>query len=266
MLNDDQELLAKSTSYITPMRYVSGRIVEYDIASANITMLHMYGKIDSYTYNYLKSLPKYNREIEVGLLIKSDISYYNIIRDGIIDAKRVLFNSNNIDPASVVRIANDAVYINSSVDLKYCQFNDVVFKKKSVSSAMLKLDKLIIFFWYNDDGLNIDVKGMNEMVQSLHSEYLLSIIAEAIYIMERVSMDDALKFVGDFYKDYINLKLPKEYYRELNPQSLYHFKNSNFYLSSIESVYDLDINYNLYIIRELWSIILERYNIEIKKR
>ena len=228
-------------------------------------MLHKYKKINDQYYNYLRNVPKHIREVEIGLLIQSDKSYYDIIKDGICEAKKLLFENNNIDINSVVRIANDAVYINSSTDLKYTQFDEVVFKKKSVCSSMLKLDKLLIFFWYNDDGLNIDIKGINKVSQQLHSEYLLSIIANSIYMMERVSVVDALKFVGDFYEDYINLRLPIEYYRELNSESLYRLKDSNFCLMSIDNINSIDINFNLYLIRELWSIILEKYNIEMKR-
>ena len=74
------EQLAEAMSYITPLNYISGRIVEYDIASANINMLYKYNMIDINYYNYLKSLPKINREVEIGKLIRSDSNYYNIIK------------------------------------------------------------------------------------------------------------------------------------------------------------------------------------------
>lgn len=261
------EQLAEAMSYITPLNYISGRIVEYDIASANINMLYKYNMIDINYYNYLKSLPKINREVEIGKLIRSDSNYYNIIKQGIIDAKKKLLLSNNININSIIRIANDAVYINSSSDLQFTVFDNIEFKKKSISSCMIKLDKLLIFFLYNENGINLDIKGINENNQLLHSEYMLSFIAETIYILERVSVEDALKFITNFYEDYINLKLPVGYYRELNSDSMFNFKNCNFYLSTVneKDINLLDINYNLYIIRELWNIVLDVYNIKIRR-
>lgn len=264
MKNDNLDYYANATSYITDKRYVSGRIVEYDIKSANITMLRKYNKIDDNYYNYLKRLPKYDREVEVGLLQRNREEYSGTIRNGIAEAKRKLLYSNEISPDSIVRIANDAVYINTSTDLLYTQFEDVLFVRKSISSSMLKLFNVIIFFWYNSDGINIEVKGLGDS-KYIHMDYILSIIANTIYLLERVSINDALKFITGFYEDYINLRLEKEYYREFTPQSYYHLKNSDYYLIDIDDINKIDIGYNLYIIRELWSIVLEKYNIGLKR-
>lgn len=267
-MNNELAKLAESMNYISPMRYISGRITEYDISSANITMLRKYNKISEDYYCYLSKLPKYNREVEIGLLIQSDRSYYDIIRDGIIEAKKMLFMSNNIDMNNIVRIANDAVYINSSNDLTYTEFDTVVFKKKSQHNCMLRLDKLIFFlsFNYNTDYINIDIKGLNDNAINLHSNYLINSIVEAIYILERSTIDEALKCVQQLYENYIHLRLPKEYYRELTPESLYHYKDSKFYLMDIDTIDHIDINHNLYLIRELYSIILEKYNISVTRR
>lgn len=260
-MTNELKRLANLSSYITPSRYISGRIVEYDIKSANITMLKKYNVISQDYFNFLSNLPKYDREVEVGLLIKSDIKYYNIIRDGIIEAKTNLFISNNVDPLSIVRIANDAVYINSSNDLPYTQFDNVIFKQKSVSNSMLKLDNLIIFFSYIGESLDITIKGIKPETQKLHEDYMITFIANIMYLIERVSPIDALNSINEFYIDYINLKLPIEYYRELNSNSYYRYKYGNFHLSEVSDINDIDINYNLYILRELWSIILEKCNL-----
>lgn len=246
-------------NFITPLRYVSGRIVEYDLKSANINTLYQYSKIDKQYYDYLSRLPKMDREIEIGLRIRSDGSLYDTIQEGIKEAKFQLLKTNNVDLNSVVRIANDAVYINTSVDLNYTRFDNLFFTQKSISNCMVKLGNLIIFFWYDNDGnMNIDVKGLNEVAMNLHSDYLLSIIAQVINMVERVSINDALKYLLEFYNDYINMKLEKEYYRELTPESLYRIKNSDYGLISVESLDIVDINYNLYVLRELYSILLEK--------
>ena len=117
------------------------------------------------------------------------------------------------------------------------------------------------------DDMFLDIKGINENNQYLHSEFILSFIAETIYILERVSVEDALKYITNFYEDYINLKLPVGFYRELNSNSMFNFKHCNFYLSNVkeEDKNLLDINYNLYLIRELWNIVLDIYNIKIRR-
>ena len=255
------EELINSITYETPSRYTSGRIVEYDIKSANITMLHKYGKISDRYYKYLSVLPKFDREKEIGLLIRNDSSYYDCIKKGISEAKRLLFESNNIQFNSVVRIANDAVYVNSSVDLQYTIFGDVVFKQKSIHQVMMKLYNLIIFFGYNIDGdYNLDIIGINNKNLELHSA-MLSVIANIIHLLERVSPKDAIQYINEFYIDYINFNLPKEFYRELNATSMYKYSNTKFYLSDIQDVHDIDINYNLYLLRELYAMALEKFNL-----
>lgn len=262
MKNDEiTNFISSNQNYLAPQKYISGRITEYDISQANINMLIHYGKIDRKQYEYLSKLPKHYREVEVGLLIKQDIEYYNCIEQGIIAFKIKLFEYNKIDISEVVRIANDAVFINRSTDLKYTLFDNVLFKKKSVYNSMIVLDRIIVFFWYDNNGMNIEVKGLNENAKLLHLDYMLSFIANVMYLIERVSINDAIRFVSEFYDEYINLRLPIEYYRELNPESLYKHKETDFYLFDI-SIDDVDINYNLYIIREIWSILLTKYNVK----
>lgn len=260
-MTSELEKLASATSYITPSRYISGRIVEYDIRAANITMLRKYNAITEEYFNFLLSLPKHNREVEIGLLINTDIKYFNIIRDGILDAKKKLFVANNINPLSIVRIANDAVFINSSNDLKFTVFDNVIFKQKSISNSMIKLDKLIIFFSYIGENLNIITKGIKPEIQKLHENFMLTFIANILYLLERVSPIDALNCINEFYEDYVNLRLPIEYYRELNDKSYYKYKYQGYYLSTVSDINDIDINYNLFILRELWSIVLEKCNL-----
>lgn len=256
--------LLDQISYLHPSRYVSGRIVEYDIKSANITMLHKYGKIDDKYFYYLYNLPKRDREIEVGNMIKTDPSIYDIIKNGIREAKIKLFDSNDIHLFDIVRIANDAVYINKSYNLKNIVFDDVEFKIKSISSVMIKLNNLIIFYYNDNNGTNIDIKGMSEQTMLLHYDYLLNDIAQIIFLVEKVSIDEALWYFNALYDNYINLRLPKEYYRCFDSKSLYKHNKANFYLSNIDNIKDIDINYNLVLLRELWSILLELYNIKKK--
>lgn len=265
MMSRELEILAESHSYITPLKYLSGRIVEYDIAAANITMLRKYNKISEEYYNYLKNLPKDVREKEIGLIIKSDKSYYDCINRGIVEAKKMLFDANNLDMYRIVRIANDAVYIDQSYDLIHTTFEgNIQFKQKSISHAMLKIDslytKLIFFYCEDKNGIDLVTKGINESSQALHADYMLSMIATCINILQHAYSEDALKFITDFYKQYVQLKLPKEFYRELNSNSMYKHRYSSFYLTSIPDIHDIDINYNLGIIREIYTIIYEEYN------
>ena len=256
---------AKRIYLIKNVSYLSGRIVEYDIKAANISILHQAGAISDEYYQLLQSIPKISREIAIGNLIKEDneadinkVGYQKIISDGIAQAKIQLFKSNNINPDNVVRIANDAVYINSSLDLKYTKFGDIEFRPKGIYTSMLILanGQFIIFMWRDINGINIDVKGLGDDNYEDHQS-MLSIIVHVMYLLESNSYEQALIYLRDFYLDYINLKLDVSYYRSLIYNG-YLTANREFLFRDIkiDDISQFDINDNLFIISELYSIVL----------
>jgi hypothetical protein len=87
---------------------------------------------------------------------------------------------------------------------------------------------------------------------------MLSIIVSIINTMEKSSVKDALALLNDIYKDYVNLRLDKGFYREFNSSSLYKYKDLDYGAYYIDNINDIDISYNLSILRELWSILIEQ--------
>lgn len=251
-------------SYITPLKYVSGIIREYDIASANVNVLYDAGAISESDYNYISRLPKQSREVEVGLRIRDNLIDQEILAQGIAKAKIQLGIANGIKDNEIVRIANDAVYVNRFDKLKNTQFGNIRFVEKSFFRVMVKLNNLIIFQRTDYDGVNIDVKGISSPALLLHLEYMLDLISQTIYLCEHVSPNYALQYLTDFYQQYLEKKLDIGYYREFNSDSLYKIKDSDFKISNATDINTIDINYNLFILRELYSIILEKANLNRK--
>lgn len=254
----------EQTNFVSPLRYISGRIVEYDIKAANVSILFAKGKISQDKYNYLMNLPKQIREVEVGLMIKADSSYYNTISEGIKEYKVKLGEANNINEYQIVRIANDAVYINTPLDLKYTLFDDIVlFKQKSISDVMITINKINVFITFVDNSVSIDVKGLGDNYK-LHTNGILNIISTIVYMVERSSIEDAIRFLSEFIDDYINHRVAIDYYREFNSDSMYTIVMNDYcyrlYDVSPDYVQYMDISCNLYILRDLWSIILSLYN------
>lgn len=253
------EQLAEKVSYYNNSKFLYGNIIEYDIKAANINMLKKYNAIDNNYYHYLSNLPKKDREVIVGKLISSDNHYHDIISSGIKEAKIKLFQSNKLTEDDIVRIANDAVYTINK-ELQYIKFDLIEFKKKSNFTSALKLNNLFILF--NSNTNDMDIIGINDINISLHANYILSIIAQIIILLERGSIKDALNFLSTFYESYINLELDMNFYRELNADSGFRYKNIPFLFSQTPDCKDLkevDIGYNIYILRELFSIILSYY-------
>jgi hypothetical protein len=64
----------------------------------------------------------------------------------------------------------------------------------------------------------------------------------------------------NFIDDYLNRRLDVKYYRELTPGGLYRVIGGEFYISNLPKLTDeIDIGYNLYLLRELSSILYEIY-------
>lgn len=257
MLNRELSSLAKQINYVCPDRFVSGQIIEYDIRQANINILYKYNIINQEYYNYLKSCPKIQREIIIGNLIKEDKDKYNIIQKGIKEAKCQLFEANNIKEYEVVRIANDAVYVNRSGGLQYTIFDGIEFVPKSTSTCYLKLYNILFFIDFGTN-INVIIKGLGENYE-IHQP-IISIIVNIINELQYAGIKDAMKSLNSFIDDYLNRRLGVEYYRELTPEALYRVTGGEFFLSTLDTLLpDIDINYNLYILRELTSVLYEIY-------
>ena len=103
--------LYKKTNYIVKDPVVQNRIYEYDIRSANVSMLREYGHIQSKILDNLEKMSKEEREITVGNMIRQNKDIYKIISTGIRKSREKLFRENLIQSSEVLSIKNDAVFI-----------------------------------------------------------------------------------------------------------------------------------------------------------
>lgn len=254
--------LYEKINYVAPPRFISGRIVEYDIKSANINILRKYHIIDEARYEYLSKLPKFDREKTVGLMIMTGKIQYSDIANGIKESKRLFFEANNIQDNQVVRIANDAVYVNTLTDLPYTIFDGIEFRVKSVSTSFLNLNKILIFLSTENGILNInDVIGIANEYIPMHMK-LLSFIGNIMSLLEWGNGEDAIRIIMDFYKDYVSKQLDIDYYREFNDRSAFKIVQDitpvgnmkDYWVPYVDKLDDIDINCNLALIRELYSI------------
>ena len=257
--------LYEKENYLTQDRYVHGTITEYDIQSANINVLLRANIIDQNYYNFLSNLPKYDREKEIGILhlrlLPTGIDVSKTISNELVKYRKILFESNNLKDEEIVRIAKDAVFVLRSYNLTNTSFDGLIFRPKMVASAMMNINKILVFCWFNQyDQIEIETVGLGKGEQ-WHQNGMLTFIANTMYMIEKVSIKDALIYTQSIYKDYIERKLPLDYYREFNSEACFNINNSLyktlFYDGDINNI---DINYNLHYIREVYSIVLNLYS------
>lgn len=256
-------LLYNNINYNSGIVYiVSSYIREYDIAKANINVLYKYKAIDLDTYNKCLNMDKYDREVFIGLLQQSNPNITEILKAGIIQAKKEFFEANDIQDNEVLSIKNDAVFLINKIPM-YIKFDNIEFVNKDVFTSYYRIfDKE---FYYNFNPLEnkekLVIKGMKKVTQELHQNYLIDFFKAVFYSAQNDSIENTLNIIISFNEKYINLELPIEFYRNFDALSMYSLKPIMMYeqtplvnnLAEKDKIY-INTICNLNIIRELHKI------------
>lgn len=249
-------------NYITNMKYVSGIIREYDISKANISVLLAAKKIDIELYNKLFIADKLHREIYIGNLIKKDKSYDTAIKNGILHYKELFYESNGIEDQDIISIHNDSLFLLNKTP-STTVFDDIVeFKFKGSYICFWKIFSLEIYYYYGmiSNEERIEIKGINDSRLVLHESYFLDFLKALFLEREMNDIESALDILKSFSKDYLDRTLDPNYYREFNPNSMFNFGNGYYSEYCLPSQLQyIDITYNNYILRELFSILSVQY-------
>jgi hypothetical protein len=254
-------------------------IREYDISKANITMLYSANIISLEEYNTLYNADRMQRQVTIGYLIKKNPQYNKVIQQGILEAKKNLFEANNIEDKNVLSIKNDAVFlINTAPSIT--KFGLSEFKLKNEYTSFFIANNME-FFYYLDMINNIerlDIKGINtkyylSKVYPLHKDYFIEFLLTLFETLQNGSIQEGIEILSTFYNKYINRELSVEYYRELNTNS--QFKITNMGIVEVSYTIDrasqnelkyLDINHNRLILSDLNKILTGIYISKFKRK
>ena len=249
-------------NYKTPAKYfINKSIREYDLSRANVSALLYMNRISKQEYDSYIAMPKYNREIMIGKWIRKDKSVYQDIQAGIIEAKKQFILSNHIDDEDIIAIHNDAIsFIGSQKILN--EFNPFIFRLEGSYSSFLQLQDLEVYYNFNpfqEDVLNI--KGIN--VKEGHTDNLLTVIKQTCRMIQQQDARYVLKWLCNFYNNFMDRKLDKEMYRNLDTSFGYtiHTAFHTIVLDDInpDMICQIDINRNLNILRDLIAIVSDIY-------
>lgn len=260
--------LYEKINYQSPMKFLnSSYIREYDLSKANISALLYEGYISLDIYNFLYSLDKTEREVYIGKLELKDKTVGELKAHGIMEAKRLLFEINNLEDLDILEIRNDAVFVINKQLSETC-FDMFNFKLKNTYTSYAFINNRLSLF-YSFDQVNqvdtIDVKGIKDEKLLLHQEYFIQFICQVFYLLQTDSVQECLKYISSFYESYVKRELPIGYYRTFDADSVYklNVRTLSYGLQYIDDTYenrkDLDINFNVYIIRTLYSYISDIY-------
>ena len=122
------------------IKFNIGNIKEYDIRSANVSILASLKVIDDELYDVLDSSDKMMRNITIGNIIKKDISVYDILNKGIEAAVEKFIDTNEIRD-NVIEVSKDAVFV-IDADVDTTNFGEYIkFVNKNSYSAMVEVKR-----------------------------------------------------------------------------------------------------------------------------
>ena len=252
--------------YTAPINCIVDRTIkEYDISKANISVLLDAGFLTYDQYKFLYNVPKLQRQINIGMMITQNQNINEIIDKCIIDAKRIFFESNNIQDNEVLEIDNDSIFLLTDRVIKYQQISEhVMFRLAGISTSFYSIND--IRYFYLGDRINnteiLNPKGLGDKGIALHQNFMLDFLKELFYTAQFDGIQRALTLLSVFYNKYINMELDLGYYRTLNPSSMFRLFIRDMYSTfGVDYIYDprfvkfMDISYNAKILREFNKIL-----------
>jgi len=260
--------LYNKVNYSSDISYLNNVFIyELDISKANINILYSKGCIDKEIYDYLYNAERMVRQVFIGKLLKNNPEIIKQLKDGIIEAKKALFEANNIQDYEVLSIKNDAVFLINRIP-KVRDFGLIHFAAKNKYTGYYKVRNLEFYYYYNSITKEeyLHIKGLGDKNYPAHEKYLIQFFKDLFYTIQCNGVEIALRLLKDFYMQYISLSLPTGYYRRFGLTNDYHFKintvvGSGYYINYItdEMKPMIDISYNLNILLEMQKILTDMY-------
>lgn len=238
---------------------INASIVEYDIKSANTSVMEYYKLIPQKKIDEIKSLDKQERVVRIGKMMRKSLDFSKTLESSFNTIIEEFMEVNQLSKEDdIVSIKRDAAFVLNKIP-KTIDFGDCVhFIPKNSYTSYLYINGLEIY--YNLD--KIDVKGISDEIISSREIGMLDFFKEFFEIAEgtNYSVPELSSYLKEFVTLYKNRELDKSYYRELNSEATYRLRvgDREVLLKSItdSNIDDIDISYNyiniiLPLIREL---------------
>jgi hypothetical protein len=263
------EDLSNKVYYTNPdINYIVGEYVtEYDISKAGPSALLQSGCIDQKTFDFLLSLSRESRQIKTGLLIRDNPEFEAKRKRAIADARNSFMQINELSEDNIVSIKNDAIFV-TGAQPKYLDFNMMHFVPKHSYTSYYNVNKTEIYYYFNQvtNEEHCDIKGISDSVIPLLDKGILDFLKFLFQLAQTGRVANVIPVIQEFNDRYIRRELDLEYYREFNSACSFKLNTISDY-----SVYradmlpleinknDLDISYNLNIIRQFYKIYSKMY-------
>ena len=262
--------LYKKTLYIADIDFlINNTIYEYDLAKANISILRQANVITESFYQEMLNADRMTRQVTIGKLYRNNETIRTTLDNGFIEARRLLFDSNNIEDKDVLSIKKDAVFVLKRLsNTKFYEYLD--FKEKNLYTSYYKISSQKKELYYSKHPVTgeekLDVKGINDESLIYHKDYMIEFL---LVLFETVQIDivDAIGMMNRFMEMYKAKQLQPGFYRNFNTESKYTIGNG-YYLAdnvSTDMLPIINISYNDILLRDLYKILAKQYFLTYKK-
>lgn len=227
---------------------ISRKIIEYDIKDAGYNLSIYYGLLPKEKLEYLKTLPKKTRTIQIGKYMRDNKKFNEELTKSFKKMRREFFLENEIEDSDVLSIKKDAIFIVSK-KCKFTKFENVEFVEKNVYSSYHRFGNIEMY--YSNKENKLDVKGINNELLYQHESFM-NVLKRIFKLLELNDHSDFIKFMKRFSDDYKSKRLNYRYYREFNSSSSFAIcddlgiNNYVIGLNGMDETLDdkLDISYN----------------------
>lgn len=136
-------------------------IAEYDMANAGIAVLYNKGLLDKETYEKMTNLPKKEREVKTGLLIRDNPTWYQIQTEEFKKYIDLFIRTNKLLAHNILEVVRDGIWVIGRRP-KELSFSDnvIIFKEKNPTTIYFRY-KRNIHFYVNSFYSTIRVRGIN---------------------------------------------------------------------------------------------------------
>lgn len=223
---------------------LNSSITEFDIKSANTSLMRKYSLASDEVIQRLEKLPKEKREVAVGLMCQKDKVLSKRLTEAFDDIVNEFIVTNDLDDTDILTIKKDAIFVIRPRNIQQ-KFGPVFFAEKNHYTDFIQISNFE--FYLNDDVIH--VKGLQKSAEK-HTNGILYLIKDIVSICNKTAMN--MKIINTYLADLcISYKLKNldfEMYREFNQDSMFSvfIDGERYLMDTIDETYmeDLDIRYN----------------------
>lgn len=186
--------------------YEKLKVIEYDISSANASVMFQEDLISKEKYDKLMNMPKKKRNITVGMMIRDGEVEHNQLMNMYKKYTDRFIKENEME-GNVYETVKDAVWVFNKMAHK-TEFGEYVkFTKDRIATSILELRN--IKFYYNSTSGKLFNRGLGDIDHDIF--IFMNKIKKFMMLKESEMYKELYKRIHEFHLKYINKELDIKY-------------------------------------------------------